>query len=227
MTLHRRGITREGILAALAGLLEREHQQAVLPALSHWRAHRSGWKWLCARPVTSNERYLGLMEALHGQLPEIYHEPGDGEVLTRGPFVDALKRILQDGVIEGTLAVPDDLDETATLVFNATGWTYREMRSGHRWPPEKARERVVHLLVAGDAAVTATVSPAAAGRVDLRTMSRLSLGHVFVDMTQGAVPALLPTLIATRGLNLASASALVSIATIGSAVLQPLVRDLG
>jgi len=53
-------------------------------------------------------------------------------------------------------------------------------------------------------------------------MSRLSLGHAFVDMCQGAVPALLPTLIAERGLNLASATALVSIAAIGSAVVQPL-----
>lgn len=59
-------------------------------------------------------------------------------------------------------------------------------------------------------------------RIDLRSLSRLSLGHVFVDMCQGAVPAMLPTLIAQRGLNLASATALVSIATIGSAVVQPL-----
>jgi FSR family fosmidomycin resistance protein-like MFS transporter len=41
-------------------------------------------------------------------------------------------------------------------------------------------------------------------------------------MCQGAVPALLPTLIDTRGLNLASATALVSIASIGSAIVQPL-----
>ena len=53
-------------------------------------------------------------------------------------------------------------------------------------------------------------------------MSRLSVGHGFVDMCQGAVPALLPTLIDTRGLNLASATALVSIASIGSAIVQPL-----
>jgi MFS transporter, FSR family, fosmidomycin resistance protein len=70
--------------------------------------------------------------------------------------------------------------------------------------------------------VSAVSTTAAPTRVDLRAMSRLSLGHGFVDMCQGAVPALLPTLIATRGLNLASATALVSIATIGSAIVQPL-----
>lgn len=68
-------------------------------------------------------------------------------------------------------------------------------------------------------ASTAALAPA---RIDIRSLSRLSLGHVFVDMCQGAVPAMLPTLIAQRGLSLASASALVSIATIGSAVVQPL-----
>jgi FSR family fosmidomycin resistance protein-like MFS transporter len=70
--------------------------------------------------------------------------------------------------------------------------------------------------------MSATSITAKPVRVDLRSMSRLSLGHGFVDMCQGAVPALLPILIATRGLNLASATALVSIATIGSAIVQPL-----
>ncbi len=59
-------------------------------------------------------------------------------------------------------------------------------------------------------------------RVDARSMSRLSVAHALTDMCQGAVPALLPTLIAERGLNLASAASLVSITSIGSAVVQPL-----
>jgi MFS transporter, FSR family, fosmidomycin resistance protein len=70
--------------------------------------------------------------------------------------------------------------------------------------------------------VSAVSTTVAHKPVDLRSMSRLSLGHGFVDMCQGTVPALLPTLIAARGLNLASATALVSIATIGSAIVQPL-----
>ena len=59
-------------------------------------------------------------------------------------------------------------------------------------------------------------------RVDARSMSRLSMGHFFVDLCQGSVPALLPTLIAVHHLNLASATALISIASIGSAVIQPI-----
>jgi FSR family fosmidomycin resistance protein-like MFS transporter len=74
-------------------------------------------------------------------------------------------------------------------------------------------------------AVTRPAGPAAApaaGRIDVRAMSRLSLGHGCTDLCQGAVPALLPTLIAQRGLSLASATALVSFATIGSSIVQPL-----
>ncbi len=65
-------------------------------------------------------------------------------------------------------------------------------------------------------------SGTAPARVDARSMSRLSMGHSFVDLCQGSVPALLPTLIVVHHLNLASATALISIASIGSAVIQPL-----
>ena len=47
-----------------------------------------------------------------------------------------------------TIAI-DDPVETATLIFNAVGHTYRHMRTGHRWPAERARERVVGLVLDG------------------------------------------------------------------------------
>jgi len=149
MTLHRRGVSRDDILAGLAQLLEREHADAALPALASPAAAPERLAMILRAKCEVSERYLGLMTAFENDLQAIYHEPGEGEVLTRGPFVDAIRRILQDGEREQTLACHDDLDETATLLFNAAGWTYREMRNGHRWPPEKARDQVVGLLVAG------------------------------------------------------------------------------
>lgn len=53
-------------------------------------------------------------------------------------------------------------------------------------------------------------------------MSGLAGGHAFADSCQGAVPALLPFLIADRGLGYAAASALVLAATVSSSVVQPL-----
>src|SRR5947209_12800135 len=53
-------------------------------------------------------------------------------------------------------------------------------------------------------------------------MATLSAGHLFTDIAQGSVPALLPFLIAQDNLNYAAASALVLAATISSSVIQPL-----
>lgn len=58
--------------------------------------------------------------------------------------------------------------------------------------------------------------------VDRRGIAMLSAGHVCVDMCQGAVPALLPFLIAHRGYSYGSASALVLAATVSSSIVQPL-----
>jgi FSR family fosmidomycin resistance protein-like MFS transporter len=58
--------------------------------------------------------------------------------------------------------------------------------------------------------------------LDRRRLATLSAGHGAVDLCQGAVPALLPFLIAARGMSLGSATALLTAATIGSSVVQPL-----
>ncbi len=63
-------------------------------------------------------------------------------------------------------------------------------------------------------------------RVDRRAMATLSAGHLFTDVGQGSIPALLPFLIARDHLNYASASALVLAATISSSVIQPLFGHL-
>jgi FSR family fosmidomycin resistance protein-like MFS transporter len=53
-------------------------------------------------------------------------------------------------------------------------------------------------------------------------MSVLSAGHLFTDLNQGAVAALLPFLVTERGLSLAAAGTLVLAATVSSSVVQPL-----
>jgi FSR family fosmidomycin resistance protein-like MFS transporter len=53
-------------------------------------------------------------------------------------------------------------------------------------------------------------------------MATLSAGHLFTDISQGSIPALLPFLISKDDLSYAAASALVLAATISSSVIQPL-----
>jgi MFS transporter, FSR family, fosmidomycin resistance protein len=58
--------------------------------------------------------------------------------------------------------------------------------------------------------------------VDKRSMAVLSAGHLFTDVNQGAVAALIPFLVAGRGLSLAAAGTLVLAATLSSSIVQPL-----
>ena len=53
-------------------------------------------------------------------------------------------------------------------------------------------------------------------------MAALSAGHLFTDVSQGAVAALVPFLVAERGLSLAAAGSLVLAATVSSSIVQPL-----
>ena len=67
-----------------------------------------------------------------------------------------------------------------------------------------------------------TPPPAPGEGVDRRAMTGLSVGHAVTDMSQGAVPALLPFLVEGRGYSYAAASALVLASTVSSSVVQPL-----
>ncbi len=66
------------------------------------------------------------------------------------------------------------------------------------------------------------MSAASKKGVDRMAMGVLSSGHLFTDLNQGAVAALLPFLISERGLSLAAAGALVFAATVSSSLVQPL-----
>ena len=66
------------------------------------------------------------------------------------------------------------------------------------------------------------MSAASKKGVDRRAMGVLSSGHLFTDLNQGAVAALLPFLISERGLSLAAAGGLVFAATVSSSLVQPL-----
>ncbi len=63
-------------------------------------------------------------------------------------------------------------------------------------------------------------------RLDRRALTWLSVGHVVNDMNQGAVPALLPFLIAERGLTYTAAGGIVLAATLLSSLIQPVLGHL-
>ena len=71
--------------------------------------------------------------------------------LTRGVWTAPLERLLRDGAADGSLREVD-VPETATLLMNLVGYTYRHLRAGHGWPPERATRSIVSLVMEGLAA---------------------------------------------------------------------------
>ncbi len=71
-------------------------------------------------------------------------------------------------------------------------------------------------------ATTAAPATGAARGIDRRGIATLATGHACVDVTQGAVPALIPFLIHDRHWSYGAAGALVLAMTASSSLLQPL-----
>jgi len=57
--------------------------------------------------------------------------------------------------------------------------------------------------------------------LDRRGLAALASGHAVADLCQGAVPALIPFLIAERGYSYAAVGALLLFVTVGSSIIQP------
>ena len=151
VTLHRRGIKREHILTALTEIAVDAYREAMWPPLvgdgTGAERVKQGLNALCEVA----EEHLEVLTALSVASDEIFHEPaaeGD-EVETRTPFTEPIERLLSDGIGDGTIQNIDDPRETATVLFNAVGWTYIHLRTGHNWPPPKARNMTLDLVLNG------------------------------------------------------------------------------
>jgi FSR family fosmidomycin resistance protein-like MFS transporter len=66
----------------------------------------------------------------------------------------------------------------------------------------------------------------ASGELDGRGMTVLALAHLFDDVNQSGLPALLPFLIAERGLSYTAAAGLVLFASLSSSIVQPAIGAL-
>jgi AcrR family transcriptional regulator len=148
MTLHRRGITRAVLLQALGARLEHDYRAAMWPALTasgtaseRLRLALSGY---CEAVEAHLETLAALEETDHGA---IFHDEGP-RGLSRPAFTEPVRRLLEDGAADGTL-VAGDPAEDATVLVNLVGWTYRHLRRGHGWEPERARHHVLRIALHG------------------------------------------------------------------------------
>jgi AcrR family transcriptional regulator len=148
ITLHRRGVRKEDILAALTDRAIEAYRAALWPALTSPGNGRERLEQALHALCQSAEENLELLIALRSQTDAVFHEDEPEEVMTRSVFTQPLERLLRDGFADGSLREADPI-EMATLLFNLVGWTYIHMRTGHRWSPGHARERTVEIALRG------------------------------------------------------------------------------
>jgi AcrR family transcriptional regulator len=151
MTLHRRGVTREGLLSGLTQRLEDEYRAGMWPALTAPGSGRERLEQALAGYCEAVEANLEVLAALaEADHNAIFHEEGP-RGLSRPAFTEPIRRLLQDGAADGSLAA-EDPEETAPLLLNLVSWTYRHLRRGHGWDAQRARDGVLRIALDGVAA---------------------------------------------------------------------------
>ena len=135
VTLHRRGITKETLLADLVAEGIERYRSLLWPALTAEGSGRERLELALRALCDAAESDLPLLLALESRSDGVFHDPGEPG-LTAAEFVAPFERILRDGAADGSLEA-DDPARAATLLFNLVGWTYLHLRSGHGWPAER------------------------------------------------------------------------------------------
>lgn len=150
VTLHRRGIDRDTVLAALAEEAADAYRLALWPAMTGAGSGRERLEQALAALCATAERELDVLVALRAQRDAIFHD--DGDLGTREAFVEPLARLLRDGAADGSLRAIEAPDTLATVLFNQVGLTYLHLRTDHRWAAGRARDAVLELALLGVAA---------------------------------------------------------------------------
>jgi len=147
VTLHRRGIDRDAVLAALAQEADDAYRRALWPALTGSGSGRERLEQALAALCATAEAELEVLLALRAQSDAIFHD--DTPQGTRAVFVEPLARLLRDGAADGTLRPLADPDTSATVLFNQIGGTYVHLRGDHGWSPGRCREALLELTMRG------------------------------------------------------------------------------
>ena len=145
-TLWRQGLTLPHLIAALVGELAADFRETMFPVLTAAGSGRDRLELGLAALCGLLERHLPLMLATD----EAFHQdtaPGEPPNYLH-PFI----QFLREGAVDGSLAPGDDVVAAADVAFNAVAWPYVHLRGRHGWPAEKARSRVIAVVLNGLAA---------------------------------------------------------------------------
>ena len=158
VTLHRRGVTKDGLLAELVAHATEDYRRAMWPALTGRGTGAERLAQALEALCASAEDHMALLVALRSQSDRVFHRDDEEEAMTRTVFTEPLEKLLREGAADGSLRDVDPV-ETATALFNLVGWTYIHLRTGHGWSPQRALratlDPVLHGLLASPAAAEA------------------------------------------------------------------------
>lgn len=137
VTLWRQGVSREAIIEGLLARLTRSYREALWPILtlpgSGADRLRAALQALCRVA----DQHLPLLLASD----TIFHQ-------AQGDFNEPLKRLLYDGIQDGTIRQVE-IAETASLLFNSVCWTYVHLRARHQWDAEHTQTALLDLVLQG------------------------------------------------------------------------------
>lgn len=149
VTLHRRGVSKAALLAALVERATQAYRGALWPALTGPGTARERLEHALGALCQAAEEHMPLLLALRAQSDGIFHDAEEAEgAMTRTVFTEPLERLLRDGAADGSLRAMDPV-AGATLLFNLVGWTYIHLREGHGWAPARARASVLDVALHG------------------------------------------------------------------------------
>ena len=148
VTLHRRKVSKDLLLAALAEEATGAYRAAMWPALTSDGPGAQRLQLALEALCRSAEEHLELLVALRAQSDAVFHQQDD-QGLTRSVFTEPLERLIRDGISDGSLRPQLDPIESATVLFNVVGWTYVHLRTGHGWRPERSAATTIDTALNG------------------------------------------------------------------------------
>lgn len=157
VTLHRRGVTKDALLADLVVRATDDYRRSMWPALTGEGSGAERLSQALAALCAATEQHMALLVALRAQSDAIFHREGEEEAMTRSVFTEPLEKLLREGAADRSLRELDPV-ETATVLFNMVGWTYIHLRTGHGWNPDRARRTTLDPVLRGLLATGADLS---------------------------------------------------------------------
>jgi AcrR family transcriptional regulator len=152
-TLWRQGLTLDVLVGSLTGELAADFRATMYPILTTGGSGRDRLERALEALCELLDRHLPLMLATD----EAFHQetaPGQPP-----DYLHPLIQFLREGEADGSLDPGDDVVEAADVAFNAVAWTYVHLRGRHGWPAERARARVVGVVLHGLATETRRKEP--------------------------------------------------------------------